>query len=84
MLLVAPLPAVVVWGTVTASGYGAQSLTAIVEVMVLFGLGVILAYVKVFIVDKAYGSPRVSTYALVGLLVIVALVLRATMPNLPE
>jgi len=84
LLLVAPVPAVVVWGAVTASGYGAQSLSNIVEVFAVFGVGAVLAYVKVFVVDKARGKARVSTYWLVALLVVVALVLRVTMPILPE
>lgn len=84
LLLVAPVPAVVVWGAVTASGYGAQSLSNIVEVFAVFGIGAILAYLKVFVVDKARGTARASTFWLVGLLVVLALVLRATMPVLPE
>ena len=84
LLVVAPVPAVVVWVALTASGYGAQSLSNIVEVFAIFGLGVVLAYVKVFVFDKAHSGARVSTYGLVALLVVLALVLRATMPILPE
>jgi len=84
LLVVAPVPAVVVWGAVTATGFGAQSLSNIVEVFAVFGLGVVLAYVKVFIVDKTPGEARASTYWLVGLLVASALILRVTMPILPE
>lgn len=84
LLLVIAVPAVVVWGLVTALGYGAQSLTAIVEVMALFGLGVVLAYVKVYVVDTAGGNRRVTTYSLAALLVVVAAILRAMMPDFPE
>jgi len=84
LLAVAPVPAVAVWMAVTAAGYGAQSLSNIVEVFAVFGLGVVLAYVKVFVIDRARGGARASTYCLVGLLVVLALVLRATMPVLPE
>ena len=84
LLAIAPVPAVIVWAAITASGYGSQSLANIVEVFAIFGFGVILAYVKVFVVDKAYGEARVSTYSLVVLLVVLALALRATVPNLPE
>jgi len=83
-LVVAPIPAVVAWIVVTASGYGAQSLANSLEVFAVFGLGVVLAYVKVFAVDKAYEKPRLSTAVLIIALVVLALVLRATMPNLPE
>jgi uncharacterized membrane protein len=83
-LLVAPVPAVVVWGAVTAAGFGAQSLANSVEVFGVFGLGVALAYVKVFSVDKHHGDARVTTCILIILLVVLALVLRDTMPSLPE
>jgi hypothetical protein len=83
-LLVAPVPAVVVWGAVTAAGFGAQSLANSVEVFGVFGLGIGLAYVKVLFVDKHHGDGRITTYILVFLLVVLALVLRDTMPNLPE
>jgi len=84
LLVVAPIPAVVVWVAITAMGFGAQSLANIVEVFAIFALGIVLAYVKVLAVDKAYKKPLTSTYSLIGLLVIVAIILRATMPNLPE
>lgn len=84
LLVVAPVPAIAVWAAVTASGYGAQSLSNVVEVFAVFGVGVILAYIKVFVIDKARGRSRASTYWLVALLVVLALVLRTTMPNLPE
>jgi cytochrome bd-type quinol oxidase subunit 2 len=84
LLVVAPVPAVIVWVTATALGFGAQSLANIVEVFAIFALGIVLAYVKVFVVDKAYHKPLTSTYLLIGLLVVVAIILRATMPNLPE
>ena len=84
LIVVAPVPAVVVWGAVTAAGYGAQSLSNIVEVFAVFGLGIVLAYVKVFVIDRGRGRARASTYWLVGLLVVLALVLRVAMPVLPE
>ncbi len=84
LLVVAPLPAVAVWMAVTATGYGAQSLSNIVEVFAIFGLGVVLAYVKVFAIDTVRDGARASTYWLAGLLVVLALVLRMTMPVLPE
>lgn len=83
-LIVAPVPAIVVWVAVTASGFGAQSLSNIIEVIGLFAGAVALSYVKVFGLDRIYGKPRVSTYGLVILLVVAALILRATMPTLPE
>ena len=42
LLVVAPVPAVAVWVALTASGYGAQSLSNIVEVLAIFALGVVL------------------------------------------
>lgn len=83
-LIVAPVPAVVAWFAVTASGYGAQSLANSLEVFAVFALGVVLAYVKVFAIDNDYENSRLSTFVLIIVLVVLALALRATMPNLPE
>ena len=84
LLVVAPVSAVAVWVALTAFGYGAQSLSNIIEVFAIFALGVVLAYVKVFVFDKDRGGARVSTYCLVALLVALAIVLRTIMPILPE
>lgn len=48
------------------------------------GLGVVLADVKVFVIDVGDTRNRLSTYGLVMLLIIGALVLRVTMPVLPK
>ncbi len=83
-LVVAPVPAVIVWVAVTAMGFGAQSLANIVEVFAIFVLGIVLAYVKVFALDRTFHKPLISTYSLIGLLVVFAIILRAMMANLPE
>lgn len=77
-------PAVVVWVVLTASGYGAQSLSNLVEVLWLFGAGVLLAYLKVFLFDRFSPVPRWSTYILMVLLAVAAVALRSFMPVLPE
>jgi hypothetical protein len=77
-------PALVVWFFLTATGYGAQSLSNIVEVIWLIGAGIFLSYAKVIIIDKRIHKPVVTTYVLVVILVICALLLRSFMPSIPE
>ncbi len=48
------------------------------------GLGVVLADVKVFVIDVGDTRNRLSTYGLLMLLLFGALVLRVTMPVLPK
>lgn len=77
-------PAVVVWVGLTGSGYGAQSLSNLVEVFWLVGSGVLLCYVKVFIVDRLLPKSLITTYLLAAILVAGAALLRTFMPVLPE
>lgn len=83
-LPVAALPAVLVWSALTGAGYGAQSLANIVEVIWIAAAAVILCYVKVFVVDQRLQRPRQTTYYLMTLLALGAVLLRSLMPVLPE
>ena len=78
------VPGVVVWAGLTALGFGAQSLSNVIELVWLVGAAVALSYVKVFVVDRRGKSAVHSTYVLAGLLGVVAIALRALTPMFPE
>lgn len=83
-LPVAAVPAVAAWLLLAGSGYGAQSLSNLIEVLWLLVASVILAYAKVLAVDRVIGFRAGGTYILMGMLLIAALLLRSFMPVLPE
>jgi hypothetical protein len=83
-LPLAPLPAVLVWLLLTAAGYGAQSLSNLVEVLWLMAAAVALVYGKVLWLDRRVGFRVANTYVLMALLVLAAVLLRSFMPVLPE
>lgn len=78
------VPGVVIWMGLTALGFGAQSLSNVIELVWLAGAAVALSYVKVFVVDRRGKSAIHSTYALAGVLSIVAIALLALTPAFPE
>jgi hypothetical protein len=77
-------PALAVWMGLTFFGYGAQSLANIIEVFWLAAAGVLICYLKVLMVDRFFQSQRKTTFGLILLLVIGAVLLRTFMPVLPE
>jgi hypothetical protein len=77
-------PAIFSWVLLTALGYGAQSLSNLMELLFLAAAAVVIGYFKVFVVDRSMTSPNLSTLAAAGLLLAVALALRSLMPVLPE
>lgn len=68
----------------TALGFGAQSLSNLIELVWLVGAAVALSYLKVFVVDRGGKSAIHSTYVLAGVLSIVAVALRTLTPVFPE
>ncbi len=82
-LLFVTLPALVVWIGLTYLGYGAQSMSNLIEVILLFPVGVILCYLKVFVLDRRMRRPGATTYALMSILAAGAFLLRTFMPVLP-
>ena len=83
-LLFLGTPALVVWVLITGLGFGPQSLSNLVEALLIMVVSVPLGYVKVFALDRFCGSPRRNTYLTMAALVMLAVVLRAAMPLLPE
>lgn len=78
------LPGLSLWVLLTALGYGAQSLSNIVEALWLLIAGVVSCYVKVYVIDPRLNRPREATYLILVCLLAAALLLRTFMPALPE
>ena len=83
-ILFLSVPAIVVWVCLTALGIGAQSLSNMFEIFIIAILGVVMCYLKVFLLDKNVGKPHLTTAIVVLFLVVVAMLLRLFMPLLPE
>ena len=83
-LLFVAAPGVALWVVLTAWGYGPQSLSNLVEVLILTAAGAALSYVKVFALDPMAGAPRKNTFLIMAALAAGAFLLRTFMPLLPE
>ena len=78
------IPAAGVWVGLTRIGYGAQSLSNLIEIIIIGIASVVLPYMKIFLVDPKYGVPKKNTYILIAALVIASVLFRTFMPLLPE
>ena len=78
-LLLVSFPALAVWTSLAIGGFGAQSLGNLVEVFVLLGCAVGLAYVKAY-----WWKAQLSTLVLAALLVVMAGSMRMLVPMIPE
>ena len=83
-LLFLCVPSTVAWFFLTYFGYGAQSLSNIIEVLWLIGAAILLCYIKVLVIDRFIKKPKATTYVFMIFLVLGALLLRSFMPVLPE
>jgi len=72
------------WVSLTGLGYGAQSLSNIIEVFWIVAASIVLCYLKVFLLDGKIEKPAKTTYCMMGVLTLGAILLRAFMPVLPE
>ena len=84
LLLTLAVPATLVWVLLTGAGVGAQSLSNLIEVLALLILSVVACYAQVFVLDRFYAKPPRTSAWLAGGLALVAVVLRLSMPVLPE
>lgn len=82
--IASPLVVIVVWVSVTASGYGRQSLSHLVEVPIALLCALALLYVRVFVADRYSENYRYNSYAMLGLSLLIVFLLRSFMPFLPE
>lgn len=78
------MPAIALWWLLVSVGFGAQSLSNIVELLYLGIAAVVLPYLKVFLLDRFTARHTLTTYGTVALLAGSAFFLRAWMPVLPE
>jgi hypothetical protein len=84
LLLWLGTPALVVWIGLLFSNIGHPSLGNFIEGAWLMTASVVLAYTQVFIIDRVVKKPARTTAALATILCIAAIILRITMPTLPE
>ena len=85
LLLIIHVPAVAVLYRLMSAGFGRpQSLGNLIEFPILSGIGVGIAYLKVFWLDRFSTKPAWTTYLFAALLVGLAFVLRLVMPTMPE
>jgi len=79
-----PILVVALWVAVTASGYGYQSLSHMVEVPIALLCALVLLYFRVFIVDRYNENYRYNSYTVLGLSLLSVFLLRTFMPYLQE
>ncbi len=82
--LVSALPGIALWVGLTATGYGAQSLSNLFEVFLISFATIVMSYLKVFLVDPKLDKPKQATYTMMAILAVAAFLLRTFMPVLPE
>lgn len=82
--IASPILVIVVWVAVTASGYGHQSLSHLVEVPIALLCALVLLYLRVFVADRYSENYRYNSYAMLGLSLLIVFLLRSFMPFLPE
>ncbi len=79
-----PILVVVLWVSITASGYGYQSLSHLVEIPIALLCALVLLNIRVFVVDRYHEKYRYNSYIVFGLSLLIVFVLRTFMPYLPE
>jgi len=84
LVLFLALPALIVWFVLSINGFGAQSLSNLIEVSFLLAAGVALAYLHLVLASRSDASPRAIALWMMAGLVVAAVLLRRFMPVLPE
>ena len=79
-----PVLVIILWVAVTATGYGHQSLSHVVEVPIALMISLILLNLRVFVFDRFSQNCRVNSYVVLGVSLLTVILLRAFMPYLPE
>ena len=79
-----PILVVVFWVTITAFGYGYQSLSHVVEVPIALMCALLLFNLRVFVIDRYNQRYRANSYSVLGMSLIIVILLRTFMPYLPE
>ncbi|HIF9529891.1 hypothetical protein [Photobacterium damselae] len=79
-----PIISLFFWCFLASVGYGPQSLSNLIEIPILLIAGIILLYVRVFIIDRYRKQPKQNSYIIIGLCIFFVLLLRTVMPLIPE
>ena len=79
-----PAAGLALWALLTGVGYGAQSLSNLVETPMIAGIAVVVAYLKFFVFDKAPALSPYGKISAIGAVILATVALRSFMPVLPE
>ncbi|MEE9270170.1 MAG: hypothetical protein V3V49_07905 [Candidatus Krumholzibacteria bacterium] len=80
-LLTAPLA---IWFLLVMAGIGPQSLSNIIELFIIALVVILLLYARVFVIDAASKHYRVNSMVVFVLACAAPVILRFTMPLIPE
>ena len=80
-LCIAPLA---FWFLLVAIGIGPQSLANLIELIIIGGIVPILLAFRIFFLDKVLSTPRRNSIIIFVLCMIIPIILRLTMPLIPE
>ncbi|MFY9260521.1 MAG: hypothetical protein WAO71_08450 [Gallionella sp.] len=78
-----PIAIVFIWFFIAGMGVGAQSMSNLIEPILLLAMMPLLLVVKVFILDNFY-SPKISSTILFITLFVFTVVMRLVMPGISE
>ncbi len=82
--LILPLVVVFGWVAITASGFGHQSLSHVIEVPIALLFTLVIFNIRVFVIDKYSMNYRKNSYIVLFLSIVFIFLLRAFMPFMPE
>jgi hypothetical protein len=79
-----PIVGIVSWIGLTSIGIGAQSLSNIVEIFIVFAVSICSAYLKFAFFDRNMNHKSHGTFYASAIVLFVTIGLRLFMPTLPE
>ena len=84
LIIFTVIPSLLVWFLLTWLGFGAQSLSNLIEIFIILVAAIIATYIKILVIDKMSEQYLRNTYVLIFLLMVLTFFLRWFMPLLPE
>lgn len=82
--IMAPILVIILWIAVTATGFGHQSLSHIIEVPLALTMLLILLNLRVFVLDRYIENYQINSYIVLGISLLAVILMRTFMPYLPE
>jgi len=82
--LSAPILVILFWVSITAIGYGHQSLSHFIEVPIALLASLILLNIRVFVIDRYRYKYKINLYTTLALSLLIVVLLRTFMPYMPE